>query len=77
MTEIHRRQNSYNHGYKRSKQSPEYWLDMLEEDPGFDEDFKRVFNNYYIQEEDYFIPEVLEDTYADMEIALPRYEEGP
>ena len=50
---------------------------MLEEDPGFDEDFKRVFNNYYIQEEDYFIPEVLEDTYVDMEIALPRYEEGP
>ena len=45
---------------------------MLEEYPYFSEEFKRVFNNADIKEACDFIPEVLEDTYVDMEIALPR-----
>ena len=32
-----------------------------------------VFNNEYITEENDFTPEVIEDTYVDTEIALPRY----
>ena len=73
-TEIHRRLKADNRGYKGSKPSPQDWADMLEEDPNFSEDFKRVFNNSDIPEADYFTPEVLEDTYMDMKIALPRYE---
>ena len=45
---------------------------MLEEDPDFSEEFKRVFNNDGIPEADGFKPEVLEHTYADMEIAMSR-----
>ena len=44
----------------------------MKEDPKFSEEFKRLFNNVDILEADYFTPEVLEDTYVDMEIALPR-----
>ena len=45
---------------------------MLEENTDFSEKFKRAFNNDDILEADYFTPEVLEDTYVDMDIALPR-----
>ena len=50
---------------------------MLEEDPDFAEDFKRLFNNVEIPEADGFTPYVLEDTYVDMNIALAIYGEGP
>ena len=46
---------------------------MLEEYPDFSEEFKKVFNNDDISEADDFTPEVLEQNYADMKIALPRY----
>ena len=45
---------------------------MLEEYPDFAEEFKRGFNNADIPEAEYFTPELLEDTYMDMEVALPR-----
>ena len=44
----------------------------MEEDPEFAEEFKRMFNIVDIPEADYFTPEVLEDTYLDMDIALTR-----
>ena len=50
---------------------------MLEEDPEFTEEFKRVFNNTDILEADGFTPQLLEDTYVDMKIALLRDKEGP
>ena len=50
---------------------------MFEEDTEFPEDFKKVFNNADIPEADYSTTEVLEDTYMNMEIALPRYGDGP
>ena len=43
---------------------------MLKGDPDFDENFKIVFNNYNIQEEDHFIMEVPEDIYLDRGVAL-------
>ena len=49
----------------------------MEEYPDFSEEFKNVFNNTGIPEADYFTPEVLEDTYVDMEVALPRDVEIP
>ena len=36
-----------------------------------------MFNNAYITKAYGFTPEVLEDTYTDMEIAFPRDGEGP
>ena len=76
-TEIHRRLKAENRGYKESKPIPQDREDILEEYPDFSEELKRVFNNADIPESDYFTPEVLEDTYVDMDIALPKYGEGP
>ena len=67
----------YKRGYEVYKPSTQDWADMLEEYPDFDEEFKRVFNNADITGSYKFTPEVLEDTDMDMEIALPRYREGP
>ena len=75
--EIHQRLKSDNHGYEGSKLIPQDWADMLQEDPKFAKEFKRVFNNYDILESDYFTPEVLEDTHVDMEITMSRYGECP
>ena len=71
--EFCRRLKVGNRGYEGSKPSPQYWVDMLEEYPKFDEDFKRVFNNADITEADVFTPEALEDTYVDLEVSLPIY----
>ena len=49
----------------------------MEEYPKFTEEFKRVFNNADIPEEDDFTPYVIEYTFVDMEITLPRYGECP
>ena len=49
---------------------------MMEEDPDFAEEFRLVFNNQDIPEVDEFTPEVLEDTYINVEIALPRDGDG-
>lgn len=64
-------------GYIGDKPDPKDWTDLLEEDEDFREEFDRVFNNLNIPEADDFTPEVLEDTYVNMEIALPRDEGGP
>ena len=50
---------------------------MLEEYSKFSGEITRVFYNYNIPEAYDFILEVLEDTYVDIEISLPIYEEGP
>ena len=62
---------------KYPNQVQNIWSDMLEEDPDFSEEFQTVFNDADIPEEDNFTPEVLEDTYVDMEIEIPRDGEGP
>ena len=40
-------------------------------------DFTKIFNDPHIKEADDYTPEVLEDTYLNMELALPRNSEGP
>ena len=54
--EINHRLKSYNHGFEWYKPSPQDWADVLEEYPGFSEEFTRVFNNSGIKEADDFIP---------------------
>ena len=49
----------------------------MEEYPDFSEEFKNVFNNTGIPEADYFTPEMPEEKYVDMEIALTGNGEGP
>ena len=48
----------------------------MDEDYDFREELEIVFNNKDIPETDDFTPDVLEDTYLNMELALPRDEQG-
>eukprot|EP00957_Ditylum_brightwellii_P013017 983273-Ditylum_brightwellii.AAC.1 len=43
----------------------------MEEDPDFAKEFRLVFNDQDVPEADELIPEVLEDTYINVKIALP------
>ena len=52
--------------------NPKDWTDMMEEDPDFKEDFTRPFSNIDIPEADEYTPDVLEDTYLNMQVALPK-----
>jgi hypothetical protein len=63
--------------YNGSKPNPEDWDDLIESDPIFNEEFNKIFNNVEIQEADDHTPEVLEDTYLNMELALSRDDDGP
>ena len=75
--EIHRRLKSEHYSYDGDKPNPESWSDLLEEDEDFATEFSNIFNDINIPEADDFTPEVLEDTYVNMEVALPRDSEGP
>ena len=63
--------------YVGDKPNPEQWADLLEQDEDFREEFQRVYDDETIPEADDYTPEVLEDTYLNMEVALPRDDEGP
>ena len=41
---------------KYLNQRPQDWENMLEEDPNFSEDFKRVFHNDDVLKANYFAP---------------------
>ena len=64
-------------GYVGDKPNPEDWADLLHTDEDFRTEFESVYNNNDIPEADDHTPEVLEDTYLNMELALPRDGEGP
>jgi hypothetical protein len=67
-----------NRGYIGDKPNPDDWADLMDEDEDFREEFQKIYNNEDISEQaDDYTPEVLEDTYVNMEIALPRDGEGP
>ena len=70
--------NLIDRGYEGDKPNPEDWAELFEDDQDFREEFTRVFNNTDIPEADaQYTPEVLDDTYINMELALPRDGEGP
>ena len=54
----------------------EYWGDFWD-DLDFVQEFQKVIDNPDIPEADNYTPEVLEDTYVNMELALDRGEDGP
>ena len=59
-------------GYISDKPNPDHWVDLLENNEYFWEEFTCIFNNNDIPEADEFTPETLDDTYLKMEVALPR-----
>ena len=63
--------------YQRSKPNPDDWSDLIENDQEFADGFTRAFNNTDILKANDYTPDVLEDTYVNMEIALPRDGDGP
>ena len=63
--------------YNGAKPNPDDWADLLDSDPIFSEEFNKIYDNPDIQEADDHTPEVLEDTYLNMELALSRDGDGP
>ena len=63
--------------YEGSKPNPSDWADLLEDDPDFREEFTRTFNDVAIPDADDYTPEILDDTYLGMELAIPRDSDGP
>ena len=60
-------------GYIGDKPNPNHWEDLINNDSDFHEEFERIYNNDEIPEaddEDY-IPDILDDTYLNMEVAFP------
>jgi len=54
------------------KPSPEDWAEFMEFDEDFQEEFSNIISNDDIKEADEeFTPEVFDDTYLNMELALP------
>ena len=65
-------------GYIGDKPNPEDWADLMHDDDDFRTEFESVqYNSHTIPKADAFTPEVLEDTYLGMEVALPRNNDGP
>ena len=61
-------------GYEGSKPNSQDCAHLIEFDSEFNDKFNRIYNNTDIPEVDNCIPEVLEDTYINMELAMPRGE---
>ena len=64
-------------GYLGDKPNPEDWTDLLEDDEDFKEEFNKIFSDENIPQADSSTPEVMDDTYLNMELALPRDSDGP
>ena len=74
---IHQQLKCENRGYIGDKPNPEDWADLIEEDEDFREEFQRIYNDQSIIEADDYTPEIADDTYINMEVALPRNDDGP
>ena len=59
------------------KFDPEAWADLAENDADFREEFLKVYGDKDLPEADEFTPEIADDSYLNMEIALPRDGDGP
>ena len=66
-------------GYIGDKPNTYHWTDLIENDSNFRKEFECIYNNDEIPEADdeEYTPDVLDGTYLNMEVALPRYGEGP
>jgi hypothetical protein len=64
--------------YDGAKPNPEDWSEYLQYDPDFQEEFDNIVNDPDISEADKdFTPDVFDDTYIDIELAIPRDTDGP
>jgi hypothetical protein len=64
--------------YDGAKPNPEDWTEYLEYDPDFQEEFDNIVNDSSVPEADKdFTPDVFDDTYVNMELAVPRDGDGP
>ena len=63
--------------YDGAKPHPEDWADLFECNSDFNDEFNKIYNYSCIDEADTHTPEVLEDTYINMELAMPRDSDGP
>jgi hypothetical protein len=64
--------------YDGAKPNPEDWSEYLENDPDFQEEFDSIVNDPKVPEaDDDFTPDVFDDTYLNMEVAIPRDGDGP
>ena len=63
--------------YVGSKPDPDDWAEYMDNDEDFKEEFLRIYNDNTIPEADDHSPDVLDDTYLNMEVALPRDDDGP
>ena len=59
------------------KPNPDDWAELLDTDADFQDEFQRIYNDDSIPEADDYTPDVLEDTYLNMKLALPRDGDGP
>ena len=62
--------------YVDEKTNPEYQSDIMDEDEYFFKQFHRVYNDRIFLEADGFTPEVLEDKYLNIWVALPHDGDG-
>ena len=70
--EVHRRLKEEQRGYDVEKTSPQGWEDLNESDTDFKDIFDRSFSDGMKPEADDLTPDVLEDTYLNMELAPPK-----
>ena len=76
--DIKRRLNDDDFQIDGDKPNPEDWAEFMEHDPDFMEEFQRVIDNEEVPEADAeFTPDVLDDTYMNMEVGVPRDDDGP
>ena len=64
-------------GYDGDKPNPDDQADLIDEDEDFQEEFQKIYNDDSVPEADDYTPEVGDDTYINMEVVLPRDDEGP
>jgi hypothetical protein len=64
--------------YEGAEPNPEDWSEYLQYDPDFQDEFDNIVNDLGISEADKdFTPNVFDDTYLNMELAIPRDSDGP
>ena len=59
------------------KPDPELWADLGEDDEDFKDEFFKVYGDDNTPEADDFSPEIMDESYLNMELALPRDGEEP
>ena len=59
------------------KPNPEDWAKYIDNDKDFKEEFLQIYNVNTIPEANNYSPDVLDDTYLNMDVMLPQDDDGP